>query len=952
MGRWEARKVARRALVGMLLACWPGLCFAAGYLSGTHVEAVKGTLELARHWDVVLDQSFESDLAPWQTENYENNINLERSTDQPHSGAQCLVLTHRQGTDTAWELRSPRVPCKPGQAFWVRLWTRSSRSYANVSGHKDLYWQRVEWLDGAGSMVGSLPISLGAGGEQWGERSVVGQAPAGAVSVCVRLGFDAPNIGPGDYLALDDLQLLTRGDQSGYESPGEMLSRPLAMAVGGARSLRWTASGAVRFQLRAADDDRGGPGTWSEFAGPSGPGSWFTKPVTTLPAAIRGKAWVQYKAELSSASRRDTPVLKAVWFGEGKAAVLDAQWTGPDDARAELVSYGPTRTAETQPLLAFTVVDPGAGLDPRSVALTLDGKPLALTARGGGRFEAALSEPLSPPALLPGFRNWRVRNHASNLQVQTREPRVAGGGAALRFTRPGAEVDTAFVLASPDIAVAPGATYRLSYWLRSDLNLKGVDHRYGEGLRWFDGEGKQVGETLPLDYGTATAEWSEVTREVTAPAGAVYAIVTFGWDTPNISGGHYVDFADVDLAGPHPPLPNAPNLHYLQVAAADYAGNRLQADWYLLVKPAPDAGVVTVRPDGVTLVDGKPFFPIGIYSVSKRPANNNSFDDALAELKAAGFNLVHTYSTARNSDFRELYDAARKHGMMMFVAPESGNNNPDAAAALYTVVRECNEPTLLSWYLADDTAGWIGVEELTRVHQAIRDVDPYHLTVQADGARSYPNYVNATVAFLPEIYPIREKDGNHVADVIRDMKTVQQAWKLAGHKTPVWAIIQNFEGWGWKRFPTDEEERCMVYLAVIHGAQGMTWYTYTYRDDKHGAPWDPQKWAYLKRIAGELSALSDVLTSPAAPTQATGQVTAGPAQGDLDYPSLNLRTFVWQGKHYLLAANSAPAPITATITAPGLKAKAEVLFEDRQLAGVGGKLTDQFAPLAVHVYCW
>ena len=81
-----------------------------------------------------------------------------------------------------------------------------------------------------------------------------------------------------------------------------------------------------------------------------------------------------------------------------------------------------------------------------------------------------------------------------------------------------------------------------------------------------------------------------------------------------------------------------------------------------------------------------------------------------------------------------------------------------------------------------------------------------------------------------------------MADVIRGMKNVQAAWATAGRVTPVWAIIQDFEGWGWQRFPTNEEERCMVYLALIHGAQGMTWYTYSYRDDKHGAAVGPAEY--------------------------------------------------------------------------------------------------------------
>ena len=49
------------------------------------------------------------------------------------------------------------------------------------------------------------------------------------------------------------------------------------------------------------------------------------------------------------------------------------------------------------------------------------------------------------------------------------------------------------------------------------------------------------------------------------------------------------------------------------------------------------------------------------------------------------------------------------------------------------------EPALSAWYLADDTASHIGPEELRRIHQAVRDIDPAHITVQADPVGSPEN---------------------------------------------------------------------------------------------------------------------------------------------------------------------------------------------------------------------
>ena len=42
------------------------------------------------------------------------------------------------------------------------------------------------------------------------------------------------------------------------------------------------------------------------------------------------------------------------------------------------------------------------------------------------------------------------------------------------------------------------------------------------------------------------------------------------------------------------------------------------------------------------------------------------------------------------------------------------------------------------------------------------------------------------------------------------MKAIAADCKRAGRKAPVWAIIQDFQGWGWQRYPTDAEVRAMT----------------------------------------------------------------------------------------------------------------------------------------------
>jgi hypothetical protein len=345
--------------------------------------------------------------------------------------------------------------------------------------------------------------------------------------------------------------------------------------------------------------------------------------------------------------------------------------------------------------------------------------------------------------------------------------------------------------------------------------------------------------------------------------------------------------------------------------------------------------------------------------VWKREHNGNDFDRCFTELREAGFNTIHTYHAQRDADLQAFYAAADRHGLRVIIAPRGGANNRDAQSAVRTVVEECRQPALLAWYLADDTASHISAAELRGVHRAIRDVDPFHVTVQADGVvggqthRSrYTDYVASTDAFLPEIYPIRSDKDCEVADVTRDMQLISADLRRAGHKAPIWAIIQDFEGWGWKRFPTAAETRVMTYLAIIHGANGITYYTYGGSGANHGVTHDPQVWSALKRISRQLADLHDVLVQRDPPQRQQVAILSGPTTDGLGYPAINTLLKEHQGRRYLLAANSSRGVVRAKINVQVGAEPVNVLFEDRRLKASSGAWEDDFAPYAVHVYCW
>jgi len=201
---------------------------------------------------------------------------------------------------------------------------------------------------------------------------------------------------------------------------------------------------------------------------------------------------------------------------------------------------------------------------------------------------------------------------------------------------------------------------------------------------------------------------------------------------------------------------------------------------------------------------------------------------------------------------------------------------------------------------------------------------------------------------LPELYPLR--GNNDVPQIITDMQTLRADIRAAGNPVKtVWPIIQYFEGWGWPRFPAADELRAMSFLALIHGANGITWYTYGGHGDNHGATHTPETWRTMCGVAREISGLQDALLAPTVPTpQVT--IAGGPQQDCQGHPSVSVLAKRLQGKRVLLCANSSKTEVRAVFALPDAKSVTDRQNPGRAPAFAHGALTDTFPPYGVRVY--
>ena len=962
----------------LLLVASPAL--AVEYASGRDIED-GATLRLARQWTPILRDGFEEFPGAWKLENFEDRLRIgvlpptlpEAAVPgepapklEPHSGKACLVIagTDEKG-DTAWGLER-RIDAVPGgRPFRLSFQACYNRDLRRIHGHKELYWSRIRWLDAAGNEAGVNSFTFGETAERWREHVVQGTIPKNARQAVLSIGFDSPNLPTGSYVCLDDLSLSILTDPPRYVESGELISRPVRIPPGARLSYQAETPRDTRvlLRVRTAPDDAGAPGRWTGWMGPDGSEKTaFPAAGAPLPAASRAHAWAQYRVHLLTSNPAATPVVRSVTLGAGTRKVTERAWSGPDRRPPVLVRRSPGRTAQADAPVRFVLHDgEGSGIDPRSVRVFVDGRLVTrgLTREPDGTYRYTPEQPFTPVGIQPGFGGWAKANYQGLLSISEGEPREPGGAPSLLLR--GRTGDTAFALTSPVVAVQGGATYHVRFWSRHTMPLDKAGEgsgSYSSGIFFLDAQGRPVGERVPIDFGDADPQWHETQMSVVAPPEARAAYIRIGWDHPNIGPGEEVAFADLSFEGPPAQAPWIPNLHQITVDASDLCGNALSDEMWLLIREPRTRGIVTLRDDGVTLIDGQPFFPIGIYAVWKREHNQQSFDRAFQELKEAGFNTAHTYNSARTPEFREFLDAATRHGFKLFISARGGANTRDPASVLLDVVADEAEPALLAWYLADDTASHIGPEELRRIHQAVRDIDPAHITVQADPVGSpensrYADYVESTDGFLPELYPIRGDGPDQVPLIIRDMKTIAADLKRAGTtRKAIWAIVQVFEGWGWPRYPTDAEVRAMTYLSLIHGATGMTYYTYGGHGKNHGATHDPRVWANLKRVAGELAQLQNVLVERDPGVKVACEVVAGPARDALGYPSISTMVRRHSGFTYLFTASSSAENVKARFRVPGLGQKVECLFEERALSPQGGLLEDSFEPYGVHVYRW
>ncbi len=313
----------------------------------------------------------------------------------------------------------------------------------------------------------------------------------------------------------------------------------------------------------------------------------------------------------------------------------------------------------------------------------------------------------------------------------------------------------------------------------------------------------------------------------------------------------------------------------------------------MLFVPLKDRKPQNLTETGTILVDGKPFFPIGLYHVSA------SHYPMLAE---AGFNCVQGIGPGNLERFGETLDACAANGLMMDVPLyANGQVAANLADSLAGIEAYADHPAVLCWKIIDEPDIRPEItDETPEVYAALKAADPAHpieLTLcQPPGFGYWANFCDMMQV---DPYPIPRQPLTMVSDWVDTAMAGLEPWQ---HLT---AVLQS----GWipepMNQPTPEQARSMVYLSLIHGAKGIFWYSF--RDPG----WRLEKtplWDAFPAINAELMELS----MPVMVGEADEEVSVESPEDVVHW-----RAWEYEGKTWLLLTNPGEEPVTATVDPGG-----------------------------------
>ena len=345
------------------------------------------------------------------------------------------------------------------------------------------------------------------------------------------------------------------------------------------------------------------------------------------------------------------------------------------------------------------------------------------------------------------------------------------------------------------------------------------------------------------------------------------------------------------------------------------------------------------------VINGKPVFPLMVY---------HTFMEDVPVLAKTGFNLFSarypdneglalptrddkTIAIARQ--FLELAKANEifvvANGGIFAAGGGSTEINTKGIGAL------TNDPALAIWYGADEP-GRTRIRQLQDGYTSAKQITTRPIFSLTNRADHMPGLAETADILGSDPYPIPNISLRRVADFTKYCVNA-----TAGLK-PVWTVIPQYQYYEKdNKRPTEQELRCMAYLAITSGAQGLGIYAWDDRNAITKKGWytkeHPEDLSILKTVIGELNKLEDVLIIP----NSTRVLTLTP-----DNPAIHVAMKDSGKESYLFVVSDSRAAEEATLSIAGLQSADGVDVHDahQNVSIRAGKVHLQLPPLGTRIY--
>ncbi len=355
-------------------------------------------------------------------------------------------------------------------------------------------------------------------------------------------------------------------------------------------------------------------------------------------------------------------------------------------------------------------------------------------------------------------------------------------------------------------------------------------------------------------------------------------------------------------------------LNTILITATAQNGSVESRKVWIVCAPKPEK-VVAIDEDGHYTENGERIFPLGIYQVL--PAE-------MPEVKAAGFEVVHSYSFEGSQDEQaaiQYLDAAAAAGLRVFIGFDRGNHSKNGIVQgnFELLVRRvgalASHPGLFCWYLFDEPevpAYYVPPKLLTAFAELLRQLDPYHPVVMTTWGDNMNAYRKTWDTHWTQSY-------TKPAEIVA---TIAEHRERLLHASPVTLLIhcydkkqsklkKNREPVDWDKFEPDYDwMRAAALVGITQEINGLWWWWYAKSvSDWMTAAQNPRTWGDLCRVVEEVRSLRPVLNAEG--TVQSGTVEAGEAKVEWWMKTI-------AGNHTLIIVNTSESEVEATIAPQGI----------------------------------